>query len=262
MRSVFVLCLATAALVHAETNAARGRRVVDQAVAALGGDRFLQMEDRLEDGRAYSFYRERLTGLAKAKIYTRYLKAAGKDAVAQRERQTFGKDEDYAILFMEDKAYEVTFRGARPLPDDRWNRYVLSTRHNVLYVLRNRLKEPGLIIESRGSDVWQNTPVEIVDITDADNNVITVYFHTGSKLPVRETWSTRDPQTKEKNDYESVFSKYRDVGGGVMWPFNIVSYRNGDKVFELFSDSVAVNKGLTDELFTLGAKTKVLAGDK
>jgi len=258
MRGLLSLCLGVAALAHAETNAARGKRIVDAAVEALGGGKFLQMEDRIEDGRAYSFYRERLTGLAKAKIYTRYLNAAGKDLITQRERQTFGKDEDYAILFLEDKAYEVTFRGARPLPDERWNRYVLSTRHNVLYLLRNRLKEPGMIFESRGSDVWQNTPVEIVDITDADNNVITVYFHASTKLPLRETWFSRDPQTKEKNDYSSIFSKYRDVGDGVMWPFNIVSYRNGDKVFELFSDSVTVNKGLTDEMFTISGKTKIL----
>ena len=34
--------------------------------------------------------------------------------------------------------------------------------------------------------MWQNTPVEIVDITDADNNVVTVYFQQTTKLPVRQ----------------------------------------------------------------------------
>jgi hypothetical protein len=44
----------------------------------------------------------------------------------------------------------------------------------------------------------------------------------------------------------------------VKWPFDIRRDRNGDKIFEMYSDSVEVNKGLTDNLFTLPAKIKML----
>jgi hypothetical protein len=254
-----VLLLGATALLPAETNLQRGKRVVDEALAALGGSKFLAMEDRIEDGRAYSFYRERLTGLAKAKIYTRYLRSSGgENELAQRERQTFGKDEDYLVLFTGNRGYQITYRGAQPLPEDRWRRYYQSTRHNILYIFRTRLNEPGMIFESRGADVWQNTPVEIVDITDADNNVITVYFQISTKLPLRETYSIRDPKTKEKTDYSIVFAKYRDAGDGVQWPYNIRSERNGEKNFEMYSDSVTINQGLTDEMFTLSSDLKVL----
>ena len=67
------LLLAIAIAPGAETNQDRGKRVVNDALAALGGDRFLAMQDRVESGRAYSFYREELSGLSIAKIYTRYL---------------------------------------------------------------------------------------------------------------------------------------------------------------------------------------------
>lgn len=262
MKFVLTLLLGVFTLAHAETNAERGKRIAAEALEALGGDKFLAMEDRLEDGRAYSFYRDRMTGLAKAKVYTRYVKPVKPEQLAQRERQSFGKDEDYLILFLEDRAYQVTFRGAQPLPDERFTRYAQSTRRNILYVMRNRLKEPGLIIESRGTDVWLNTPVEIVDFTDADNNVVTVYFHATTKLPVRENWTVRNPQTRAKDDYVTIFSRYRDVGDGVQWPYNIVSERNGDKVFELFSDSVTINKGMTDEMFTLSSSLKILPAER
>src|SRR5678815_2971505 len=49
-----------------------GRRVVNEALAALGGKAFLAMEDRVETGRAYSFFREELQGLDRATVYTRY----------------------------------------------------------------------------------------------------------------------------------------------------------------------------------------------
>jgi hypothetical protein len=102
----------------------------------------------------------------------------------------------------------------------------------------------------------------VVDIIDADNNVVTVYFQSSTKLPLRQMFVRRDPVTKERFAEESVFSKYRDVGGGVQWPYNITSFRNGNKVFEIFSDTVTINQNLSDHLFTLSGNTKVLPPEK
>ena len=200
---------------HAETKQERGRRVVDEALAALGGEKFLAVRDRVEAGRAYSFYRDRLTGLARAKVYTRYEDKAVDGRIAQRERQTFGKDEDSIVLFLPDNAYQLTFRGAKPIQKDRFDRYVDTTRRNIFYILRQRLNEPGLVFESQGSTIWQNAPVEIVDITDTDNNTVSVYFHTSTKLPIRQVFYRRDPKTKQRNEEVMIYAKYRDVGGCV-----------------------------------------------
>jgi hypothetical protein len=246
----------------AQSKQERGKRVVEEALAALGGEKFLAVKDRLETGRAYSFYRDQLTGLSIARIYTRYLEKPAANGVAQRERESFGKEEDYYVLFTDSGGYQVTFRGARPLPSERYTRWLESTRRNIFYILRHRLKEPGIIFESQGTDVWQNSPVEIVDIIDADNNVVTVYFHQSTKLPLRQVSVRRDPKTRERIEDIVVFSKFRDVGGGVQWPFNIVAERNGAKVFEIYSDSVVVNSGLSDNIFTLSTNTKVLPAEK
>jgi len=181
----------------------RGKRVVNDAVKALGGEKFLQMEDRIESGRAYSFYRERLSGLSIAKIYTTYITVASghtADDLGQRERQAFGKNEDSYVLFREDGAWDVTFRGARELEPDRIQRYHDATLRNIFYLLRQRLEEPGLIIESRGVDVVDNQPVEIVEITDAQDRVIKVFFHQSLKLPVRvELARSQDPGAQRRN---------------------------------------------------------------
>ena len=265
MKALLVLACASvfgAGSLCAETKAERGKRVVEEALAALGGDRFLAVEDRLETGRAYSFYRDRLTGLSVARIYTRYLKKPPASGVAQRERQTFGKDEDYYLLFTDSGGYQVTFRGARPLPTERSARWVESTRRNIFYIFRHRLKEPGMIFESIGSEVWQNTPVEIVNITDAENNVVTVYFQISTKLPLRQISVRRNSTTREKTEEVAVFSKFRDVGSGVQWPFNILVERNGEKAFEMYSDGVSINQNLSDDLFTLSTNMKVLPPEK
>jgi hypothetical protein len=241
----------------AETAQQRGRRVIDEALAALGGANFLAMEDRVEKGRAYSFYREQLEGLSVATIYTRYV-APTPGKVSVRERENFGKDESYGVLFNETGAWEITFRGARPLDQKRIDTFRDGTVRNVFYILRQRLKEPGMDFFSRGRDLWENRPVEIVDITDDAGLTTTVYFSTLDKLPVRQVLKRRNEQYKDFDSEETIFAKYRDVGGGVKWPMSIRRFRNSEKLFELYSDSVQINKNLTDDIFTLPASIKIL----
>src|SRR5580698_8158199 len=94
----FRALLLCASIAAAQTPAEkRGNEVINAAVAAVGGDKFLNMQDRIETGRAYSFYREQLSGLSIAKIYTRYLTLAegktGED-LGVREKLAIGKGED------------------------------------------------------------------------------------------------------------------------------------------------------------------------
>jgi len=230
----------------------RGKKVVDDAVAALGGSKFLEMEDRVESGRAYSFYHEQLSGLSIARIYTRYLDVtAGKtgEELGVRERQAFGKNDDWAVVFREDGGWELTYRGAKQLPAERFERYRDSTLRDLFYILRERLNEKGMTFESRGLDVFENQPVEIVDITDAQDRTTTAYFQQITKLPVGQVFSWRDPKTKERNDEVSRFARYREVNG-IQWPHQITRERNGDKIYEIFADSVTFNQDLTDDFFS------------
>src|SRR5262249_30766459 len=110
---ICLLCIPPAPASPAETRQDKGKRVVYEALEALGGKAFQSMQNRVETGRAYSFYNKQLTGLSIAHMYTHYLEAVpGKIAV--RERQAFGKDEYMSMLFREDGGWEITFRGARP----------------------------------------------------------------------------------------------------------------------------------------------------
>lgn len=258
---VLTLGIMVAPAPAAESREERGKRLVYEALQALGGDAFLHMNDRIESGRAYSFYRERISGLDRAKIYTRYL-APVPGQVEVRERENFGLKEDSGVLFTENAAWEINFHGARPLEDARYATYRISTLRNILYILRQRLNEPELSFYSQGSDMFENRPVEIVDITDADTNTVTVYFDQRSKLPVRQTFRRRNEQFHDFDTEVTLFGLYRSVGGGVMWPCNIRRERNGEKIYEMFSDQVEINKDLKDNLFTLPGDIKVLPKGK
>ncbi|MCC6294458.1 MAG: hypothetical protein IT164_17535 [Bryobacterales bacterium] len=241
----------------------RGRELVDQVLAALGGEKFLAMQDRTESGRMYSFYREQLRGLAKATLYTRYLTPPGGPAGGKmylRERQSFYRDpkkEDYAILFDETKGWSITYRGAAPLPEETTARFHDTTLRNIFYLLRQRLREPEMIIEYNGREIIDNVPVDRVTFTDSANTSVAAEFHTSTHLPVRQVFYRRDPVTRERREEVTRFDKYRDVGG-VMWPFTLQRERDGERIFQLYSESVKINNDLTDTLFTLPEDMKVL----
>jgi hypothetical protein len=240
----------------AETARERGKRVVNEALEAVGGKAYLAMEDRMESGRAYSFWNSRITGLTIAHIYTRYLAPeAGK--VSMRERQSFSKDQSYGVLFNEQGGWEITFRGAREFPPARVEQWRDSTLRNIFYILRERLNEPGMEFYSQGADRYENQPVEIVDITDSRGVTVTVSFSQLTKLPIRQVFRRRNPEDKMFDTEETSFARYRDLGG-VKWPHDIRRTRNGEKIFEIYSDSVKINQGFKDDIFTLSDKLKVL----
>jgi hypothetical protein len=76
-------------------------------------------------------------------------------------------------------------------------------------------------------------------------------------MPVKQMFYRRDPQTKERFEEVTFFSKYRDVGGS-QWPFTILRERDGERIYQMFADSVEVNQGLTDDLFAIAPKTPIL----
>ncbi len=259
------LLLAGAAMVVPQTPANqvqapdhKGKDIVDRAIAGLGGDRFLHMQNHVASGRVYSFFHDQLSGLDVAKIYTEYLPEKPAKGLAVREREVLGKKQDYSFLFLEDQGWDITFRGARPIDDETWDRYSRITENDILYLLRVRYNEPGMQYDYVGSEVILSAHVEIVDITDTKDRTIRVYFDHNTMLPVRETYTWLDPDTKYRNDEVTEFDKYHDAGGGIMWPYSIERERNGYKTYQLFATSVQANQELPAKIFELPPGSKKL----
>ncbi len=238
---------------------------MDEAIAALGGDAFLHVQDSVESGRVYSFDNNRLSGLTIAAIYTRYLSNPGPPAIGRlevEEKQAFGKDENsgFTLFTAKPEGWDVTFRGARAIDEERLESYKDTTLHNIFYMLRKRMGEPGFAYYSTGSDLYESRPVNIVEITGGDDVTVTVYFDGFTKLPTRQIHKRRNKEYKDFDTLVSAFAKYHEVSGGIQWPMNVRRERNGDKIYERFSESVEVNKGLRDELFRLPGNVKILTG--
>jgi hypothetical protein len=239
----------------------RGKQLVDQAYQALGGEHFLNMHTRVSSGRLYSFFRDQISGAEVAHIYTEYPVTVEKGSLGVIERQVLGKKQDYSYLFLGNAGWDITFRGARQVEDETWNRYRRTTENDILYILKVRRDEPGWIFDFVGSQVYLSRHVDIVDLNDPENRTVRVYFDHNTKLPVRQVFSWLDPTTKSRNDEITDYDKYRDIGAGIMWPYTIERTRNGYKAFQMFADSIQANGTVPAKTFDLPAGAKILRSE-
>ena len=223
----------------------------------MGGDAFRNMSTRTESGRASSFYREQITGFSVAHMFTKYLEPGSGQEIHQVQRQAFGKKMDDAVIFTRTEAYEVTFRGAKPLADDKIAQYHDTTLHDIFYILRQRLNEPGMEFEGAGIDVVENQPVETIQIYDSENRNLTVWVNSDSFVPVKQRFYRWDPTINDRHEEVTLYTKYRQVGG-IMWPYAISRERDGELTYNLQSEHVTINDPLADSLFELPNGIKIL----
>lgn len=255
-RRNFALSLAAGALRADSGSQARGREIIEKAINSLGGNAFRNMRTRTESGRTYTFYHNRLSEMSVARFHTKYLLQPLADGtsrttkVHQLQRQFYGKKQDDSVLYTASGAYELTFRGAMPLGEERAEQYREATLHDIFYILRQRIDEPGMEFEARGKDVVENQTVETVEIYDSEDRNVTAWFNAYSFLPVKHRFYHWDPTVKERREDVTRYTKFREVSG-VMWPHTTERERDSEKSFQLDADKVTINDPLNVALFDL-----------
>jgi hypothetical protein len=260
-RRTFALSFAASlpcAAFAAGTAKERGKLLVDKVIEGLGGDAFRNMRTRTEIGRASTFYRDNLTGYSPARIYTKYLEPNARAGILELQRQVFGKKQEDAVLFTENEAFDVTYRGAKPLADDKIKQFRENTLHDVFYILRQRLSEPGIEFEAAGIDVVENQRVELFDIYDSENRNVRVWVNANTFLPVKQRFYRWDATINDRREEVTLYTTYRDAGNGVMWPHTTSRERDTEKTSEMRSEHVTVNDPLPDSMFELPNGIKIL----
>ncbi len=230
----------TASVSTAQENSRKARTLLDRAIQALGGQAYLSIQDISQEGRTYSFHHGEPNSLGT--LFWRFYKFPDK------ERVELTKQRDVVYIINGDKGYEITFKGtAEQSPKDLAD--VLRRRHYSLeWVLRKWLNEPGIALFYDGPTVAEQKPVEQVSLMNAKNEGVTLYLNSDDYLPVKKSYSWRDPTDKQRNVEEEVYDNYRLVQG-IMTPHTITRFYNGDMAGQRFLTSVTYNRGLSDSKF-------------
>ncbi|HEY1462738.1 MAG TPA: hypothetical protein VGF44_04910 [Terriglobales bacterium] len=223
-----------------QQNANKAKSLIDQAIKALGGDAYLNIQDVTQEGRTYSFHmgRSNSAGLE----FWRFYKYPDKD------RYELTKQRDIVELFNGDKAIEITYKGARRQDAKDVADYQRRHQYALDWVLRHWLTEPGIAFFYENQTVAEGKTVDQVTVMNADNDGVTLYFDVDTHLPVKKSFSWRDPTDKQRNVEEESYDNYRPTQG-IMTPYTVTRYYNGDMSNQRFLTSVQYNQNLNDSLF-------------
>jgi hypothetical protein len=223
-----------------QENARKAKTLIDQMIQALGGQAYLNIRDISQQGRTYSFYHGQANSVGT--LFWRFYRYPDK------ERIELTKQRDVAYVYSGDKGYEITYKGTALGDPQTIADYLRRRQHSLDWVIRKWLQEPGLALFYEGSTVAEERPAEQVTILNSKNDSVTLYIGTDNHLPLKKTYSWRDPTDKLRSTEDEVYDGYRNVQG-VMTPFSITRFLNGDMSNQRFLNSVTYNTGVSDSLF-------------
>lgn len=223
-----------------QENARKAKALLDQAIQALGGQAYLDIQDISQEGRTYSFHHGEPSSYGV--LFWRFYKYPDKDRIELTKKR------DVVYVNNGDKGYEITYKGTRAAePQDLADSN--RRRHFALdWILRHWLNEPGVALFYEGPAVAADKPAEQVTILNAKNQGVTIDIDSNTHLPLKKSFSWRDPTDKERNVEEEVYDNYRLIQG-IMTPFSVTRFYNGDMSNERFLTAVSYNQGLSDSKF-------------
>ncbi len=224
-----------------DANAQQARQLLDQSIKALGGNAYLAIRDMKQTGRGYGFHNNSSTGVGI--VFTRLYMYPDKD------RYEYLKDASWVLINNGDKGYETTFRGTKEEDPKDLATYVRRHKYALDLVLREWLKQPGTGLFYDGATIAETKEVHKVTIINSQNLSVSLYINAKTFLPVKKSYSYRDPEDNELSEESEIYDNYRPTQG-IMTPFNITRTKNAEMTSQRFLREVTYNTGISESLFT------------
>jgi hypothetical protein len=221
-------------------NSNKAKSIIEEGIKALGGDAYLTIRDREQQGRGYAFHHGRPSG-AGGPIWTFF-------EFPDKERVEFTKERDIAQVFVGNKGYEITYKGPHPVEAKDLEDYLRRRHFSLDTVLRNWVNDPSVVLLYDGNAIAAEHPALRVTLVNSQNEAVSLFFDVDSHLPVKKSFEWRDPVDKQKNLEEEVYDNYKPVSG-IMAPYSITRFFNGDMANQRFLNSVTINQALDPAMF-------------
>jgi hypothetical protein len=210
----------------------KAQQLLDRAIQALGGPAFLHFKTLTTKGRIFAIRDESTAGLETFQSFTQY---------PDKRRFSYGKTLPVVLINDGDRGWEIDRYGLIDQPVEQLQRWITSNRYSLENVLRLRINDPGVLVQTGGVDFVDNAPTQSVEITAAGGTNVRVDFNRQTFLPTRITYQVRNPKSEEPDEYSDAYSDYK-VFDGITTPMHITRYANGERVGETFRTSAKYNE--------------------
>jgi hypothetical protein len=229
-----------AATAAKDPSVGKAKKILDDMIQALGGEAYLNLRDMSSEGLTYAFYKGRPKGLGT--LYWRFWQAPDK------ERVELTKQRDVIDLFVGDKAYETTYKGTVAIDPKELEVYLRRRDHSLEWVIRKWLSAPGTMILYEGTVIVEQNLADKVTVLNAQNDSVTIAVNPQTHLPVRKSYTYRDPIDRQFDEDADIFSNYKVIQG-IATPYSTVRMENGEMSNQRYINHVTYNTGLAPTLF-------------
>jgi hypothetical protein len=209
----------------------KARQLLDQMVAALGGQAWLTYKTTEQEGRSYSFFHGKSTSAGT--IFWRFYEYPDK------ERRELTKQRDVIYIYTGDKGYEKTYKGTASEEDKIMQEVLRRRQHSLEVVMREWVKDPQTVLLYTGQSVADQQIVDVVSILNKNNDEVSIGIDIHSHLPINKRYTWRDPD-RYKVEEETVYGNYRKVQG-IATPYTVTNLRDGEISAQSFMTHVEYN---------------------
>jgi hypothetical protein len=227
-----------------DADAQRARAKLQAMIAALGGQRWLALQNIYNYGRTTGFYQGKPTG--EISDYYSWRTPSGD------ERVEAGKKHDDIEVFTGDHCWEATYQGKKPLPKDICDDYLRRRAHSIDVAVRVWMNDPRTILLDEGQTLSERHLTDQVTLINADNDSITIQMDSETHLPRSRTFQWRDPVYQDKDTDREEYDNYHPVDG-FPTAFSITRFHNGDETNQRYLYKAGYNVPLPPEAFNIDA---------
>jgi len=227
-----------------ESHTQKARRLLDEMIAALGGEAWLHYSNIEQQGRTYRFFHGKPT--TAGTLLWRY------EQYPDRERLELSRQRDVIYIYKSDAnsdahGYEKTYKGTAAVESKDVEEFVRRRDFSLERAMREWLGDPRTVILYVGQSVADQQPVEVVSLLNEKNQQIEIGIDLYSHLPINLRYHWRGPDKYLVTD-EVVFGNYHRVQG-IQTPYTITRLRDGEITGQRFFNRVIFNQKLAPDFF-------------
>jgi len=242
-----------------EQNTANAKKLLEQAVAALGGSAFQNSVESDCEGRAAHFDRGGGT-LGYTFVHT-YWRFPDKNRTEYIVKSTKGgifaifvgnlpvKGGEFIQVFNGDKGWTMDKGGVNEADATVVEEFQDTVKRQLHNLLLNRVHEEGVFLRFAGLGIADLRQVDWVEISDRDGRVVRLALEHGSHLPMRTVVSTPNQEMRDTDEDVTIFSNYKEHEG-VQTPMQVSREHNGRRTYQIFYNSCNNNPNLPGNFFT------------
>lgn len=230
-----------------DSNAAKARAALDAMVQALGGNRWLSIQDTYAEGEISAFYEGTPTGVNVR--YWRWTTAAEERVdLTEKKRDPY----NWVQIYTGQQCWEITYQGKKAMAKDVCDSAIRRRSHSIETAVRVWMKNPNTLLTYDGQTLAERHLAVQVTLLSEGDDAITIQMDAETHLPLSCSWSWRDPVYHDKDTDVEEYADYHNIDG-FPTPFTITRLHNGTLVQQRFVLKAAYDVPLPPHGFDIDA---------